>query len=68
MKDVARSHALAEGLAEAEDITSQLGEWTLEEFAASEGIEGEGYNKAEGDKYPKENPFNAPFIWYSLNS
>ena len=48
MKDVARSHALAEGLAEAEDITSQLGEWTLEEFAASEGIEGEGYNKAEG--------------------
>ncbi|MBR4430234.1 MAG: fucose isomerase, partial [Clostridiales bacterium] len=20
-----------------------------------------GYNKAEGDKYPKENPFNAPF-------
>ena len=48
MKDVARSHALAEGLAEAEDITDQLGEWTLEEFAASEGIEGEGYNKAEG--------------------
>lgn len=49
MKDVARSHALAEGLPEAEDITDQLsGEWTLEEFTDGEGIEGEGYYKAEG--------------------
>lgn len=60
MKDVARSHALAEGLAEAEDITSQLGEWTLEEFAASEGIEGEGYNKAEGKDIVARLPDRSP--------
>ena len=49
MKEVARSHSHGEGLAEAEDITDQLsGEWTLEEFANGEGIEGEGYFKAEG--------------------
>ena len=49
MKEVARSHALAEGVAEAEVITDQLsGEWTLEEFTDGEGIEGEGYYKAEG--------------------
>ena len=49
MKEVARSHALAEGVDEAEVITDQLsGEWTLEEFTDGEGIEGEGYYKAEG--------------------
>ena len=49
LKEVARSHALAEGVAEAEVITDQLsGEWTLEEFTDGEGIEGEGYYKAEG--------------------
>ncbi|MCR5129879.1 MAG: hypothetical protein K6C10_00250 [Prevotella sp.] len=49
MKEIARSHALGEGLPEAEDITDQLSsEWTVEEFAAGEGIEGEGYYKAEG--------------------
>ena len=49
MKEVARSHSHGEGLSEAEDITDQLaGEWTVEEFADGEGIEGEGYYKAQG--------------------
>lgn len=49
MKEVARSHSHGEGLSEAEDITDQLaGEWTVEEFTDGEGIEGEGYYKAQG--------------------
>lgn len=49
MKDVARSHSHAEGISEAEDLTSLItGDWTKEVFTDGEGIEGEGYFTASG--------------------
>ena len=51
MKDVARSHALAEGLSEAEDLTELLGEWSTEIFTNGEGFEdGESFT-AEGSDF-----------------
>lgn len=51
MKEVARSHALAEGLPDAEDLTELLGEWTTEIFTNGDGFEdGESFT-AEGSDF-----------------